>query len=332
MHCFFVVICTVNNITLKFDNLLAQYLYQHKVLNLPGVGIFEADDSVYPPADEKQKMNYEGIKFRNAAIHQPDDSLIEFIKAKTGKMRPLAISDLESYVMLAKDFLNIGKPLFIEGIGTLQKTREGSFTFTPGGEVITRIEELSPDKARESKKKSVFEQDEKYEPKSTALRTAVLFLGVIATVGIVVWGGYYFYSQNRNQEAADTIVKVTTDSTQAAGNVSSTTVFPVDSTQTVTDTTRQVASSTVPAPVSTAANTTTSSRYKFVLHTTRNKAVAMDMYNKLKPKIQLETKDSSAFRIVISLTATPSDTLRLKDSLRNWYWGNRPKVITIEQQ
>jgi hypothetical protein len=54
------------------------------------------------------------------------------------------------------------------------------------------------------------------------------------------------------------------------------------------------------------------------------------MLNRLKPKVQLETVDSTLFKIVISLPGTPADTTRIKDSLRYWYWGARDRQVTIE--
>ncbi|MFN8244987.1 MAG: hypothetical protein U0T56_01200 [Ferruginibacter sp.] len=38
--------------------------------------------------------------------------------SKTRKIKPLATSDLESFTMLGKQFMNIGKPLILEGLGT----------------------------------------------------------------------------------------------------------------------------------------------------------------------------------------------------------------------
>ena len=70
--------------------------------------------------------------------------------------------------------------------------------------------------------------------------------------------------------------------------------------------------------------------YKFVLETTQYKTTALSRYSRLKPKVTLETTDSTLFKIVILLPGTPADTTRLKDSLHFWYWGTRNKPVTIE--
>ena len=61
------------------------------------------------------------IKFTQQPVAAADDTFIDFIRTETGKIRPLAISDLESYLADGKILLNIGKPFQLEGIGSLIK-------------------------------------------------------------------------------------------------------------------------------------------------------------------------------------------------------------------
>ena len=61
-----------------------------------------------------------------------DEKLVDYIVEHTNKIKPLASSDLESYAILAKQFLNIGKPLVMEGVGSIQKSQQGIYEFFPG--------------------------------------------------------------------------------------------------------------------------------------------------------------------------------------------------------
>ncbi len=114
---------------LKLSSVFAQYLYQHKKLNLPGIGSFDIDPSVsVPDVAEKSSADFgQYIHFTNKPVARPDEEFIDFIRVQTGKIRPLAESDLESYLSDGKLLLNIGKPFFIEGVGTLHKVREVNY-------------------------------------------------------------------------------------------------------------------------------------------------------------------------------------------------------------
>jgi hypothetical protein len=114
--------------------LLTQYLYLHKKLNLPGIGSFILDPSAILP-DEHNKDPHAvavGIEFKNAVITEPDDELIEFIRVHTGKMKSLALADLDSFITLGTELVNIGKPFYLEGIGMLTKNKDGKYDFKPG--------------------------------------------------------------------------------------------------------------------------------------------------------------------------------------------------------
>jgi hypothetical protein len=93
----------VKSQALKLPSLLTQFLYKNKKLTLPGIGIFTLDPSAIIPEvhNKEQHETAMGIEFKNANILHPDDELIEFIRLHTGKIKPLAIADLDSYLTLA---------------------------------------------------------------------------------------------------------------------------------------------------------------------------------------------------------------------------------------
>ena len=118
---------------------MAQYLYEQKKLELAGIGTFLLDPSARINTDLQHIS--QGISFKNGSSAQDNEGLIGYISSQTGKMKALASSDLNSYVDLAREFLNIGKPFQIEGIGTLVKNKGGDFEFTADHILADRVKE-----------------------------------------------------------------------------------------------------------------------------------------------------------------------------------------------
>jgi hypothetical protein len=338
---------------LKISVLVAQYFYQHRVLNLPGIGSFYLSDvvDVQTIADKNSRDLIEHIHFAQKAITRPDDQLIEFIRKHTGKIRPLAESDLETFVADGKLMLNIGKPFHIEGIGTLHKNKDAIYEFTPGQPVVQRLEAPTPltsadqqDPDRPLKRKSVFDEDP-HERRNSSIRRIAIGTGLVVGIGIILWGGYSLFSSkvktDPNAAAATTTSEQDTQRTSTyLHNINDpqkalNDAVNKDSNITGANTADTTHKATVtPPPATTTAPpvaTGPSKMFKYVLQTTRLRKTAQDMYDKLKPKVELEAVDSTLFRIVISLPGSPADTARIKDSLRFWYWGaRRDKVVTVE--
>ena len=116
---------------MKIEQLIVQYLYLNKQVTLQGIGTFRLDPAVVLPAgNEKEKdfiMPENAVQFEYNLKAGEDEGLVKYIVQHTRKILPLASSDMESYAMLAKQFLNIGKPLVIEGVGTVQKNQQGNY-------------------------------------------------------------------------------------------------------------------------------------------------------------------------------------------------------------
>jgi hypothetical protein len=337
---------------LKISVLVAQYFYQNKRLNLPGIGTFFLDVAVdVQNIDKGSRDLLDHIHFAQKNITRPDEDLIDFIRKHTGKIKPLAESDLETFVADGKLMLNIGKPFHIEGIGTLQKNREGIYEFAPGHPVVQRLEAppaLTNAEHLEDrpKRKSVFDEDPN-EARNAQMRRIAIIIGAIIGIGIIVWGGYSLFSskvkdpttttaassgnsEDTQQQTSEYLSNLN-DPKKALENVINKDSVMLNEVNGVDTTTAANASSTPgTTPAALPVATGPQKMYKYVLQTTRSKTTAVSMFNRLKPRVQLETVDSTLFKIVISLPGTPADTTRTKDSLRYWYWGARDKQIIIE--
>ncbi|MBC8035514.1 MAG: hypothetical protein H7Y03_15295 [Chitinophagaceae bacterium] len=306
---------------MKLENLFALYLYQNKKLNLPGIGVFTADKIIAAPDDsEKHPVNVQGITFTNKNVALPDDDFIDFIKTHTGKMRPLAISDLESYLMLSKQFLNIGKPFYLDGIGTLQKVNDGSLKFIPGEYATTKLEAPVGEKklAEKNTKSAYVEENREYRTGNNVSRKMLVLLLALGTLLLVGWGGYYLFKSNTGGESiSETGIDTLSDTN---------TMLQSPAALPATDS-LQVSSATG------SSTTLPSGTYKFVLESAGKKR-ALKRYNDLQGYgngIRMETKDSVLFQIFLVKQASPTDTTRLKDSLNAWYYGTKEMKVKIQQ-
>jgi len=294
-----------NSDILKLSALFAKFLYEHKELKLPGLGIFTLDPSavVPDPSDKNYHEFTKNIRFVQQPVAQADEAFINFIRTETGKIKPLAESDLDSFLSDGKILLNIGKPFYLEGIGSLTKTSAGKYEFTPGDAIISPaskpVHVIHEQMEEPKKNKPVFTED---LPAQNNARRLLITLGAIAGIVIVIWAGYYLY--HRNTPKAKVLVpeevSVTPSDTSSGNEL-------LDSVQSKIDSLRSTLSAT--------------GTYKFVIERT-NKARALRRYAQIRETltdIRLETPDSTQFTLYFILPAQPSDTARIKDSLRIWY-------------
>ena len=127
---------------MKIEQLLVQHFYNCREVTLQGMGTFTlSPDFVMPKENDKDaEIPDHAISFQYNARAAADDELINFIVQQTRKMKSLAAADLESYLVLGKQFLNIGKPFKIDGIGLLVKNQQGDLEFTKSGTFHSKLE------------------------------------------------------------------------------------------------------------------------------------------------------------------------------------------------
>jgi hypothetical protein len=307
---------------LKLSILLAQYFYQHKQLNLPSIGSFSLDAAVtVPDSNDKNFREFlKYVQFSQQPVAKADDTLIDYIRAHTGKIKPLAESDLESYLADGKLLLNIGKPFHIDGIGTLFKNKLAIYEFTPGEPSLERMELVEHQTERSTpaaKKKSAF--DDSYSRiEAHHNRRKGLLIGTLIVIGlaVIVWGGYMLYNNKKDSPELSTAPQQIAADTSTRQPDSATTAS-VDS------------AATAPATI-----VTPPGSYKYIAETTTRKTRALTRHAfllTLNQNYKLETTDSLTFNITIVIPGTPADTTRLKDSLNAWYYGTKPIKVRIAQ-
>jgi hypothetical protein len=293
---------------LKLAPLLAQYLYQQQTLHLAGIGSFSIGGA---QLNTDSKTSPDSISFENNSYVKEDESLVSYISSQTGKMKALASSDLNSYLGLAKEFLNIGKPFQIEGIGTLVK-KGSRFEFTP--------ENMLSDKTRESGMKELsatstsdesfttYENLKPHTERDGPYKKIFVGLLVVATTAIVVWGGYKLYKAT-------------------SGHRGSEPVSQLDQTSPVISPPKDTTAHVVNKPQ----NSADPNSFRFVIETAGRQR-AFQRYTQLKEfsKVQISTADSVSYKLFFVLHATPADTARIRDSLHVVYPAINKKKGYVE--
>lgn len=273
---------------MKLAPVLAKYLTVNKVLRLPGLGVFHAENAYDPDVDYSKKgASLLNISFEQTKVTELDETLIDFVASETGKMKVLSKSDLLSEIDAAINFLNTGKPYFLNGIGTLTKKFDGSFEFHK--EKYHSSEREKKKQVPITEKNSVPQAyiDETRRPHKTRPAVIILTLCILA-IAATVW----FYVRN-SENNAGTLEEVTAD-----------TLLPEENT----------GKDTVAAKPTAAAF---SGSYKFVLETA-GQPRALKRYNQLKKinwPVALETTDSVTYKLFIPLPKANTDTVKVKDSL-----------------
>lgn len=285
---------------MKIEQLLVQHFYNHREVTLQGMGTFRlSPDFVMPQENDKEaEIPDDAISFQYNSRATEDDALINYIVQQTRKMKPLAAADLDSYLVLGKQFLNIGKPFKIEGLGMLLKNQLGEYQFTQGHSFHSKIEE-SPAALKEKLIEddiSFASEDKKPFSRSRILRVA----GIILTVGIIGAAGWYFFRGNsKPPEQVTKVLPVNPDTANTETAKPDSSVLKKDSTI---------------IPV-------VQDGYTFkVVFRVLSKAGAIKKMEELnKPYVIMYTTDSIKYKLAEKYSLPLSDTARIKDSLRKFY-------------
>ncbi|MER3497603.1 MAG: hypothetical protein C4308_02655 [Chitinophagaceae bacterium] len=282
---------------MKLAPLLAQYLAAEKQLNLAGIGHFTVNSMHV--ADGDQKTISQNLHFESDTSAKTDEGLITYISSHTGKMKALAASDLNSYLDVAKEFLNIGKPFLIEGIGTLVKRKNGLYEFTADHVLTDKIKESGiKELSATSTSDESFTSYENLKPqseKSPAQKKLLLVFLTLITIIAVIWGGYELYQRSSKSKAAS------------------------EGSQIVTDNNNQ--QQPVKMQADTVIKQTRRGHFKFVIEEA-GKERALKRYQQLRSyghPIEISTGDSTIFQVYFLLPASAADTARIADSLTAVY-------------
>ncbi|MCP9753097.1 hypothetical protein [Ferruginibacter sp. HRS2-29] len=297
---------------MKLEQLIVQYLYTSKKVTIQDIGSFTiAPDVVLPTENDKDATLPPGaisFEFDLRAAH--DEDLISFITQQTRKIRPLAASDLESYSILSKQFLNLGKPLTIEGLGTLQKNQSGVYEFTQGQFVNARLESAPARVIEKDSEEISFRSPERKSGSSVkkgGMIALLLLLVLVAAAAI------FYILYKKKEKPAEAALPVTTDTVAVAKpapvNMDTSTL------KTTADTTAKVTPATPVVP-------NEAYDFKVVIKEYSSKEAADKAFARLTRyghKLILSPIDSVRYKISMPFKTGLADTTRAKDSLRIFF-------------
>jgi hypothetical protein len=289
--------------TVKIEQVLVQQLYSNKKITLQGIGSFSLDGSVSLPVDSERGavIPENAVSFEYNPKAGEDEALIDAIVQHTKKIKPLASADLDSFLMLGRQFLNIGKPFTIEGLGTLDKAQTGELVFIPGQFITPKIEAPKALKENETEEKSGLFPDYDSEVRGNSSRTILIILAIVI-LGGAAWAAWYFFYKKTDQDVAN----------------------ETQSEQPVTDTTAAKKDTLVTPAVNNDGYT-----FKIVFKATRDKQDALKTFNKFKEyghKVIMYTADSVVYKVAEAYTLPLSDTTHIKDSLNKFYYQGKAHV------
>jgi len=293
----------------KIEQLIVQHLYNTKTVTLQGIGTIHLNPSMALPSegDKDATIPENAFSFDYNLKAGEDEALINFIVQQTRKIKPLASSDLESYSILAKQFLNIGKPLSIEGVGTIMKTQAGVYEFTQGSFITPRIDDI----AREIKEKN--EDNISFEseaPKSGNSKAILITAFVIAFIALTGLGLYYFIFKKKAP------VVETVEQVQPAPITAVTDTAKVDTATALLKQDSALAATPLPA--------TDTNNFKVVVKEYPTEAAinkAFKTYTSWGYKMEIIKIDSTNYQLAIPYKRRLSDTSNTKDTLRKIFQG-----------
>jgi hypothetical protein len=305
---------------MKIDQLLVQHFYAAKQVTLQGIGTFALSPDFIIPSDSDKDivLPENAVSFQYNPKATEDEGLITYITQQTRKIKPLASADLESYIMLATQFLNIGKPLKIEGIGMLEKNQLGEYQFSQGQFINTKTEQAEV-KLKEKSREDVSFGNESKTPlngkKITAIAVSIIAL---AGIGLTAW-----YFLNKKDDAPEPVAKNTIE--QPKPNViPNTDTVKKDTTSTVVLQKPDSLIAIQPVTAITGAYT-----FKVVIKNYPSLALAQKSYNRLTSyghKLLLYTADSVTYKVAMPFTRQLADTIYARDSIRKALFGGNPYI------
>lgn len=287
----------------QYDTLIRDYFYENKSVSFEKVGELRIDTGI---ASAEQMSSKQAIHFmfNKRAITSP--GLADFIAAKTGKNKVLIGSDLESFVELMRQFMNIGKPYEMEGVGILKLGSSGEYEFAAFDDTYKKDE---PKISRKQKAKTDSPLAVKKSSNKGILMLFALVI-VLGVLGVIGWGTYKLFVENKNNAAVQTET-LNTD-TSAQNN----TVPPVSQDTTV------FREDSVPEKDTAVISLKDTMEYKFIHETTTSAARAYERMRVLRSwghpsGVDSVKRDSVTFyTLYFKYRLNVTDTAAMKDSLQ----------------
>jgi len=287
--------------------LIHEYLQQNKTVSLEKMGTFTVTGE--PFITESNTITSQSrIDFVFDKKAETTPGLIEFIGASLNKNRNLVAADIESYLLETRQWINISKSYVLEGMGELMMDKNSLLQFRQMAPLSPKEEES---RRRHPQVKETYSTEPKRNKKGGVFAFAmIIILLILGGAGWFVYNSFIAGKKNSEIISNDQPAPVAPDSTPKKAPDTATTAPKTDS----------VSHSTVQQPVS----TTDSNHYKYIFEVTLNRDRAVsrtEQLNSYGNKAGFDSVPGGTFmryRLYVEVTASSSDTLRIKDSLTKY--------------
>jgi hypothetical protein len=290
---------------MKMEQMIVQYLYNNKQVTLQDIGTFTLNNDVVIPqeSDKDTVLPENAITFDYNPKATEDAGLIQHIVENSRKIKPLATSDLESFIILNKQFLNIGKPLIIDGLGTLQKTQDGIYAFTQANTSHVIAKENVKVVTEKLNEQVNFASPKKVEDNALNKKIILGLLGFLV-IGGLAYLAYFFINKPKDV--------VTTTTNEVAQTEATNSGLQADTSLLKKDTTG----------IKVLPKTLDSNSFYIVIKEFNDLATAQKRVAKLASygnNVAVYTKDSITYKMRMPFRVSILDTLRVKDSLNKFF-------------
>jgi hypothetical protein len=290
---------------MKLDSYLAQYLYASKTLTLQGIGKFtlNPDVTISPETSDKDVVLPENaIAFETDKKAVEDADLVNYVTLHTKKMKSLVSADIDSYFMLGKQFLNIGKPFKIEGVGTLLKTQQNDYDFTQANYANLKVEAIATIATEKIKEPISFKEEKK-----PSFDIGKIIKPVAIGFGIIALGAGIWYLAPKVFSSSKTANDVAEKTTATSNTDTAITKKPE-------------------LLIAKDSNT-----FRLVLAGATDSLGVAISYAKLSKrghKLEIVQLDSNKYALKMPFKNSIADTARVRDSIYNYYLakGVKPKI------
>jgi hypothetical protein len=292
----------------KYDAFIHDYLMQHKQVTLEKIGVLQITADQKPPDSSNTAIPAVQFTFDRKADTEP--ALLAEIAEKSGKNKALVAADLSSYLEQVRQFINIGKPYVLPGIGAVFMVKAAGYEFSQQAGANFAA---SPPPTEHYLEADSAESGRMRKRNSLAGIAFVVLVLVLAGVG---WGIYSLVKGSKSNAPAPEEV-VTTDTP------------PADSIPATTQT--QPQTSAAPTSVAPAATGTGNGGYKFVFETTTSAERAHTRTEQLKSFGDPALYDSVmqngtlTYRLYFAHKVTAADTMLIRDTLARYF--DKPVVV-----
>lgn len=293
---------------MKVQDLLFSYLNEHKRMVLPGIGLFVLTGTIKKISEEETSIPENAIEFTADKITSVEDNLLIFLKERTGKMKALAQSDLDSFINNGIQLLNIGKPFDIPGIGVIHKSSDGKISFHQG---VAEPELFLTDQTKlivqnHSNESGGTKRNSTNKTASTIspdLKRMIVTIAGILIVAVIIWVIFLQLTGDEKKEEKNPTTESSTVANESENNIQE---VAADTGLLKKDTLNRSAVSGFEMVGQYPSNMDSIRKY-------------YKLYNGRGHKVRIDTSEATNPRLLFTFKKPLKDTSFVSDSMRIWY-------------